>query len=276
MPIRAHFIFISVLLVATAACGQTSPKSPDSDSVRLEHVHGLGINPADGSLYAGTHTGVYRITSDAAPVGPRQDTMGFTVLGANEFLASGHPADASQPNPLGLIESKDAGRSWKSVDFGGESDFHAIDNSGGTTYAYSSTSEELFRSSGTSGFSVIGRYPVYDIAADPREADRLLLTSDTGELKMLSGGKEPIPVPDAPVMGVIDFDDDGAAVGFGPDAEVYVSLDGGTRWKQVSTLSRPVEAALASTEGWFAATADGIVKSTDGGKTWVTYYRVES
>jgi hypothetical protein len=49
-----------------------------------------------------------------------QDTMGFTVVGPDHFLGSGHPdvRDTKLYQPgrrplLGLIESRDAGRSWQ-------------------------------------------------------------------------------------------------------------------------------------------------------------------
>ena len=60
----------------------------------MTHIHGLGINPSDQRLYVATHYGLFRIAEDDAPqrVGDSmQDFMGFTVTGADEFLASGHP-----------------------------------------------------------------------------------------------------------------------------------------------------------------------------------------
>ena len=57
-------------------------------------VHGLGLNPADGDLYTATHFGLFRVAADgvAERVGESlQDTMGFTVVGPDRFVASGHP-----------------------------------------------------------------------------------------------------------------------------------------------------------------------------------------
>ncbi len=74
------------------------------------HVHGLGINPADGSLFIATHTGLFRVGKDsqkAVRVAARyQDTMGFSIVGPNRFLGSGHPDAREQKLPplLGLIE----------------------------------------------------------------------------------------------------------------------------------------------------------------------------
>ena len=88
----------------------------------VSHVHGLGINPADGELYAATHNGMLRVPHDAqaSRVGDLfQDTMGFTVVGADHFLGSGHPDlrdekmfKEGRPPLLGLIESTDGGVTW--------------------------------------------------------------------------------------------------------------------------------------------------------------------
>jgi hypothetical protein len=99
----------------------------------VSHVHGLGVNPADGTVYVATHTGTFRLTADgkAERVGDSyQDTMGFTVAGPDRFLGSGHP-DAEgfrrgQPPRLGLIESTDAGVNWTSLSLSGEVDFHGL------------------------------------------------------------------------------------------------------------------------------------------------------
>lgn len=52
-------------------------------------MHGLGINPANGDLCAASHFGLFRLPDDgkAERVGRLvQDTMGFTVVGADRFL----------------------------------------------------------------------------------------------------------------------------------------------------------------------------------------------
>ena len=80
-----------------------------SDDPGPIHVHGLGVNPADGALFVATHTGLFRAARGemrAQRVGGRyQDTMGFAVVGPDRFLGSGHPDGHEQLPPfLGLIE----------------------------------------------------------------------------------------------------------------------------------------------------------------------------
>lgn len=70
----------------------TTPAVADDPGV--VHVHGLGVNPADGALYAATHTGLFRLDDDGRVeriADRHQDTMGFTIAGPDRFLASGHP-----------------------------------------------------------------------------------------------------------------------------------------------------------------------------------------
>lgn len=81
---------------------------PDHDRAKVSadpgprHVHALAVNPSDDSLFLASHTGLYRIGRDetsARRVGDRhQDTMGFTIVGPDRFLGSGHPRFARQPS----------------------------------------------------------------------------------------------------------------------------------------------------------------------------------
>ncbi|MGH2838494.1 MAG: F510_1955 family glycosylhydrolase, partial [Thermoleophilaceae bacterium] len=89
--------------VAASGCGGGGepaepprlPGGPGIEDPGPIHVHGLGVNPADGALFIATHTGLYRAPDGelaAERVGDRyQDTMGFTVTGPDSFLGSGHP-----------------------------------------------------------------------------------------------------------------------------------------------------------------------------------------
>lgn len=276
---RSHLIVMLTSLIsflALAGCSGSSG-SPDSDTApdALEHIHGLGINPADQQLYAATHHGVYRVIERTVqPVGPRQDTMGFTVAGPSQFLASGHPATADQPNPLGLIESRDEAESWTTVAFAGQADFHALDASGPRILAYSADRGELFAGVSAGSLTSIGRYALFDVAADPVDPDRVLLTSDKGRLMSLTVGQEPRPVGGAPLLGPIDYATDRVVVGLGGEGEVYSSRDDGATWRMVKDLPGTSQAVVAENDQWYVATTEGIVGTADQGRTWTTYYKV--
>lgn len=93
------------------------------------------MDPADGSVYAAGHLGVFRLSgTSAVRIADRyQDTMGFTVTGPRTFLASGHPSptDPAAVSPyLGLVRSIDAGSTWTTLSAGGEADFHSFQQAG--------------------------------------------------------------------------------------------------------------------------------------------------
>ncbi|MDQ3702378.1 MAG: exo-alpha-sialidase, partial [Chloroflexota bacterium] len=129
---------LGLVVIVGCSGGGGQPAAPKQAGIGgdpgVVHVHGLGINPKDGALFAATHTGLFRIPDEgqAERIADRyQDTMGFTVVGPDRFLGSGHPdlreAQAKRLPPLlGLIESKDAGQTWQPRSLAGQSDFHAL------------------------------------------------------------------------------------------------------------------------------------------------------
>ncbi len=66
------------------------------ESAALQHIHGLGINPADDRLFIATHNGLFSAAEgETRPeqVGTStQDIMGFSVVGATASSAPGTPA----------------------------------------------------------------------------------------------------------------------------------------------------------------------------------------
>ncbi|MGH9156982.1 MAG: hypothetical protein ACRD1K_14330 [Acidimicrobiales bacterium] len=182
-------MILAVALAVARITGRpvADPSAVDSDP-GVVHVHGLGENPADGNLVAATHTGLFRIspTGSATRVADRyQDTMGFTVIGADRFLASGHPdlLDASlqvegKPPLLGLIESTDAGRSWQPVSLLGDVDFHALVVAHGLVYGLDSTGGQLLVSSDRRQWETRSPLTALDLAVNPTDPDLILATAD--------------------------------------------------------------------------------------------------
>lgn len=148
------------------------------------HVHGLGVNPADGALFVATHTGLFRSAPGkqrSRRVGERfQDTMGFTVTGPDRFLGSGHPDGRDGLPPfLGLLRSTDAGRSWEPVSLLGKRDFHVLEAAGKRVYGYGSdfaSREANLLVSDDGGRSWEQRTPpepLLSLAIDPDDPDRV-------------------------------------------------------------------------------------------------------
>ncbi len=98
-------------------------------SPALNHIHGGVIDT--GGLLLGTHDGLHRVdiqTGTSTRIGnSTDDLMAFAGSPAATLVASGHPGVGStMPNPMGLINSNDGGRSWNPVSMTGVIDFHSL------------------------------------------------------------------------------------------------------------------------------------------------------
>ncbi len=239
----------------------------------MGHVHGIAENPGDGQVYLATHTGVYRIERGGPTLiaNRYQDTMGFTIAGPDEFLASGHPAlDEDTPNPLGLIRSTDRAESWESLAFSGEQDFHAIDASSSLIYAYGSDGR-LMRSSNLETWTTVLRAPLIDFTLDPRQPDELLATSDSGLLLRIDA-KDPQPqeLASAPRMAYIDRTMTSEIVGVDGTGRIFMSTDGANSWTQLANVNGAPEALSVRADTWYVATEKGVFSSADEGASWQT------
>ena len=187
MRVACALAAIGALLVISACGAPADPIGDAAEDVGPEHVHGLGLNPADGSLYVATHTGMFRMppgSQEAKRVGDHlQDTMGFAVVGPDRFLGSGHPDLRDDLPPLlGLIESSDAGRSWESVSLLGNADFHALRVDGPQVVGYDASGGRLMVSSdrGRTWRSSSPPAAFADVVVDPANPRRLVAASADG------------------------------------------------------------------------------------------------
>ena len=244
------------------------------------HVHGLGINPKDGALFAATHTGLFRIADGVAErVGDRyQDTMGFTVLGPDHFIGSGHPdmrdyTAGRLPGLLGLVESKDAGRTWESQSLLGKVDFHLLTFAHGQIYGFDSTSGKFMASKDGKDWDTKAQIDLLSFAVSPSQAPSALGATKAG-LRMTSDGGKSWSSVNGPVLEHIGWP--AADMLFGVDASgrVHRSSDGGMSWAVTGSLPGPAEAFLATSTRLYAAVEEqGIFASDDLGVTWTPIYR---
>jgi len=251
-------------LIFAAAC--SAPEDEPSPPRPPGHVHGLGTNPADGQLYVATHNGLFTLAGDQfTRVGEAtHDLMGFAVVGDDHFLASGHPGDLDAPNPMGLIESRDGGRTWQPISREVVSDFHAIKTIGTATYAYDATSERLEMSTdGGRSFTTFDDAALIDFSVD--DAGNILTTTPDGEVRLRDRGGNDLLGPDNPPMTYIDATGDGWA-GLDDHSHVRVLEDGA--WTRVGRLRGVPAAFTAESDRWWAATSEGVFVSDDEGTSW--------
>jgi hypothetical protein len=282
---RLSLAVLAAAVVGSSACGGSddSPQ-PATDAPVVEdpgpvHVHGLGVNPADDALFVATHTGLFRAPPGerrATRVGDRfQDTMGFTVIGPDRFLGSGHPDGRDRLPPfLGLIRSFDAGRTWKSVSLLGERDFHVLEAVGERVYGYGSdfdTRKEGLLVSGDSGRSWLARTvpePLISLAIHPEDPDRVLASGEQALHLSEDGGKRWRHLSGR--AGLVVWPQPTAAYRVTLDGRVSRSRDGGATWRGVGDTAGPPSAFETAGDQLYVALHDGTVKrSTDGGRSWV-------
>ena len=274
---------MALLLVgaAIAGCGDddTSGSKPAvaSDPGPV-HVHGLGVNPADGALFVATHTGLFRAAGSQRiarrVAGRHQDTMGFAVVGPDRFLGSGHPDLREKLPPfLGLIESRDAGRSWRAISLQGKVDFHVLEASGARVYGYGSdwkTREPRFLTSADGGRRwerLEPPEPLVSLAISPSAPVRLMASGERRVFRSQDGGRS-WTSEKAPTAGLVAWNDEGLFL-VGAAGRIWRKdsdlgwQDAGSVGGQPSAFDRGRGAEL------LVALHDGTIKrSGDGGRSW--------
>jgi hypothetical protein len=247
------------------------------------HVHGLGVNPADGALYIATHTGLYRVERDerkAERVGERyQDTMGFTIVGPNRFLGSGHPdineaREKNLPSLLGLIESTDLGESWQPISLSGEADFHVLRFAGERVYGYDASNDRLLVSGdrGRTWTELEKPGPIVDLTVDPSNARRIVVASsgglEEGLFESRDGGDSWRRVSE--VAGLLAWPTPRRLFHVVGGGQVFTSRDGGASLEHRGEIGgQPASLLAERANDVYVALHDGTIKrSTDGGSTW--------
>ncbi len=282
-------ILLLAFALALTGCGGGSEdpgSSPKAPGFKVEdpgpvHVHGLGVNPADGALFVATHTGLFRAGKDeekATRVADRyQDTMGFKVAGPDHFLGSGHPDGRERKPPfLGLIRSADAGKSWTPVSLSGERDFHILESAGRQVYGYGTdfkSREEGLLVSPDGGKTWAKRAhpePLRALAIDPKDEARVVATGETRLWRSDDAGRKwrqlvgPLGLVTWDSRSLMVVDDRGA---------VSTATGVGTGWEKVGEVGGPPAALAASGGDYLVALHDGTIKRSEDGGEWTVRSR---
>lgn len=244
--------------VPAAATGSTSVETPSPDpSVRpgadpltlpSAHVHAIARDPGNGKLLVAAHDGLYAYDG-ATPqrVGPVIDLMGFTVAGPGHYYASGHPGTATDlPQPVGLIESRDGGKTWTVLSRGGGSDFHALTSAGSTVVGF----DGVLRSTADGRTWREGNLDGQPrTLAGSRNGSTVLATTPEGLMRSTDGGLTWQEVDKAPLLLMAAFGDGDAVAGLAPDGQVHSSTNAGQTWQATQLLVPDAQALHASGEG---------------------------
>ena len=290
---RALLLAVLVVLGAViTGCGGESADEPAQLAVPwvdpdgdTPYIGSLSVNPADGTIFMGTNTGLFQIPKaggkPAKVTGKLKTPNGegavsealvakFTDPG--ELIASGHPSgDSTLPPALGLIRSGDAGKTWASVSELGTSDFHAISRSEEVLVAplYGQAQILLSRDEGKTFEPRVAPMALVDLAADPGDSNRWVATSESGIFVSEDEGKtwrQRDPTPNVRLA----WNESGELFRIDPGGPVKVSTDGGETWEdRGNTGGEPQALTVDQAGALYMAAFDGTVKkSADGGRSW--------
>ncbi|WP_315913547.1 F510_1955 family glycosylhydrolase [Arthrobacter sp. lap29] len=272
------------LPLALAGCTSATTSAPETTpatapAATSQHVHGIYVDQVSSKVLLATHEGLYDATSKT-PVKVSTDTidlMGFTPTADPEvFYGSGHPGPGSAlPNPVGLIRSTDAGKTWERLSRQGKSDFHALSATDHGLVAFdgklSTSADGITWEKSSASFSpaVLAGNPATSV---------VLATTQQGLQRSINSGKTWGAVPDAPLMQFVAFAPSPEkaptdAVGIAPDGSVHISTDAGLTWTPTGRVESEVQAltALAGDSckpAIWVSTATGVQSSSDGGATF--------
>jgi hypothetical protein len=274
-------VVLATLLAGCGGSGSTTSKAPASEGstpdASFQHVHGLGVNPKDGTLMIATHAGLFRAgkgEQTATRVGDsEQDVMGFTVVGPDHFLGSGHPDPrrTDQPQSLGLIRSDSAGQSWAAVSLTGQADFHVLRSRGRRVFGFNALTGTLLVSSdgGRSWRERTPPGPLIDLAIDPDDPRYLVASTDNALIGSPDEGRRWRPLR-RQAVGLLAWPSQQRLVWIDGSGGVHRSADGGRRWQDdVGSIGTQPAAFMAYGSELYAARTDGnVVRSTDGGASW--------
>jgi len=291
---------LAVGIIVLLAAGFAYAWHANNAGPNISHVHGLAVDPFDPDrIWVATHEGllVWRESKGwEGPVGSIIDLMGFAVAPERDVLyASGHPGPGlNMPNPVGLIRSRDGGRSWEPVALAGEVDFHAMAVSpadqrrihgfcygDGRFYRSDDGGRTWTRTEVAAIAGPHGRGPL-QLVAHPTDPDTLLAAGEDGLLRSEDGGRTWQPIlPGAVTAAAFVPSDPQQLLAYAVAAGLVRSADGGRTWQplglQVGDDRDPV-VAIAVHPGeagtvYVATFAGNLLRTQDGGRTWQYLWR---
>ncbi len=256
------------------------------------HVHGLAFDPRDPqTLLLATHQGLIAISPEQGwrYLGKAGwDLMGFTVSPAETgvFYSSGHPGPGlALANPVGLVMSRDGGRSWQPVSLTGQVDFHALTVSPADPsliVGWSYMDKLLYRSQDRGQTwqrlrpaPLATATTVYQLAAHPSNRQELWAATDTGLFRSRDLGQTWTLVRAGAYTAVAFGPTPAQLAAYELGQGLLLSGDGGATWRQTGFLAAEGDAVanVAFHPQDPRALAVGTFRqdlrlSTDGGASW--------
>ena len=278
-------VISSVALVALAStlALTTANSNPDNSSsmmgdsqhsviadMGMGHIHNLMLT--QNELLIGTHQGLWsQVNGKAAKrIGSSQfDVMGLAMLNGS-MVASGHPGPGEESvNNLGFRTSINGGMMWESTSLFGKIDFHRLVTSGNTVMGISASDSGMMRSEDAGKtWANLPNPGLYDMAMDPTNSRMVIGTTQSGLLLSTNGGKSFTAIPNTPILALLSWDKT-RLIGVTPVGQIYQSLDMGTIWTRLGTVTGEPMALTVKGNQIALLAGTTVFYSSDAGMTFV-------
>jgi hypothetical protein len=278
-----------LVLVLVAACGGSSEDegSAASATTKGSDIASIAIDPADGTLLAGSGPAFFRVPPGAkepqtatgsitTPKGAGTLTRDVIVrfAGPGTIVASGHSGEASLPPVLGLVRSTDDGETWEPISGLGRADYHEIEVTGNRILALRNEDPGMIQFSDDGGKTWTSREaptaaaPI-DVAVNPANPANWAVSTDQGTWLSTNEGRT-WRQRETTFGARITWGAPDALFSAGKDGKVKRSRDGGKSFEDVGTIGAGPKELIVSPKGELYASVTGgeIRRSTDGGATW--------
>lgn len=276
----AALLLASLLVTVVVIALADGEEEARAGAPMIGHIHGIvpdpGSDQTSGRVLIGAHYGLFAVDDDGTVTQVDEgvtDYMAVTDAGPGRLLASGHPdpADRSRPANLGLIESRDGGRTWQPRSLDGAADFHALEHASttGRIWGIDSVSGGLVTSTDERRWQPVHERALVDIAVDPGDPDRVVAARGDGVLLEVTvgrdggaGGVDEDAFGQAPPLGLVDWPAADVLVGIGAAGEVFRSKDGGATWTELARTPGEPSALSVIGDCWYAATSEGLFRGS--------------
>ena len=263
------------------------PKPNWSRTVGWQHIHGLGVEPADRTiLYIATHGDFYHSHSGEPPFKVdivRADYMAFNAP-PNQGIplyASGHPSTGGN---TGLIKSTDGGQSWEKVAKVLEPpvDFHAMavsKSDPNVIIGFDSGGRGLFKTVDAGKTWETLQYPDYISALAISSVDSSIVLAGTGKgiFKSDDGAKTWTLLDEYKGITILamSFDENGVLYASNSYTSLSRSTNLGSTWEKINTPDLIVTSIAVDSQnkiiyvaGYSSEGFQEVYRSLDDGTNW--------
>ena len=232
------------------------------------HIH--SIKAFGNKALIGTHNGLFEFQAQNSmkPVGAeRFDIMGLAVSEETIF-ASGHPGKGSKlPNPVGLLRSDDAGKSWRKISLQGSVDFHFLQAGKSELYgADAQTGNLMYSSNLGKSWKTLGTNPFSDIAISNLNPGHAFALEKTGLIKTSDSFSSRTRIKSSFEVSSVEYD--GKLLYAASGRDIYTSKDEGKNWKKIATFKLDVADISVSNKIIVAIVGNEVLVSRDNGKSF--------